>query len=44
MHVSRDTAAVVRDGGVAVTFDCYIDVVTVAGDRLVDGVVDDFFE
>ena len=42
VHVYRDPATVVGDGDAVVDVDLDVDLVAVAGQRLVDGVVDDF--
>ena len=44
LHVDRDAAAVVDDGDRAVGVDGDLDAVAVAGQRLVDGVVDDLVD
>ena len=42
VHVDRHAAAVVLDGDRVVVVDDDVDVIAVPGERLVDGVVDDF--
>ena len=44
MHVDRDAAAVVDDRDGVVFLDGHVDVVAIARERLVDGVVDDFVD
>ena len=44
VHVDRDAAAVVDDRDAVVLVDRHVDVVAVAGERLIDGVVDDLVD
>ena len=44
LQVDRDAAAVVRDGDRAVGVDDDLDVIAVAGQRFVDGVVDELVD